>query len=115
MTSTYRPVFDCSIHWLESLRVKPDVTGAVDHAIVLDGLGELWERLWSVLRENAFDLAHVDCLCIQMRDEIQALESKFWTIQSGSRKHAKVAAPLADIHQQRLPSARYRAGAESRP
>lgn len=56
--NTYRPVLDSSSHRLGRLRVEPDGPGAVDEAVVLDGLRELGERLGGLSRQDAFDLAH---------------------------------------------------------
>ena len=58
-TETYSPVLDCAFHSLGRLWVDADISGAVDHAIVLDGLGELRERLGSLRREYCFGLAHL--------------------------------------------------------
>lgn len=106
---TYSPVFDRSFHLLPGLRVKSDVARAIDQAIVLDGLGELREGFRSVLREDAFDLAHLEC----------ENECAKWVVGKRSRLDGmqkltdKNVVLKFDIHQERLPSARYRAGAES--
>lgn len=54
----HRPVLDRPADDLGRLRVHADVAGAVDHAVELDGLRELGERLGSLLREDGLDLAH---------------------------------------------------------
>jgi BMFP domain-containing protein YqiC len=57
----YRPVLDSAFNKLELIaREETDVAGAVDHAIVLDGLGELRQRLRRGVRLDDFEcLAHV--------------------------------------------------------
>jgi hypothetical protein len=53
---TYRPIRDGTFHLTVRLGVDADVPGAIDHAVVLDGLGELGKRLRRLGGEDALDL-----------------------------------------------------------
>lgn len=54
----HSPIFDCSFDYLGGLRVDPDVPGAVNHAVELDRLRELGERLGRLVCEDSLDFGH---------------------------------------------------------
>lgn len=72
----HRPVLDGPVDDLGRLRVDANVAGAVDHAVELDGLRELGERLGSLLREDGLDLAHVVVWRVSL-DGLDGLEEEY--------------------------------------
>lgn len=61
----HRTILHSTLHWLECFRVQADVARAVDHSVVFDGLGELWEWLRGLICVDSFDLAHSGLVCAE--------------------------------------------------